>query len=79
LLEFGEDDDASAGLKEALDLDFDVLAYGGVAVVDDDHGAVGEIADTLALVFAFATMRRARTSPGKRTMRIDFAISWRLT
>jgi len=54
LLEFGEDDDASAGLEEALDLDFDVLADCGLAVVDDDHGAVGQIADALPLVFAFA-------------------------
>lgn len=54
MFEVGEDDDASAGLKEALDLDFDLMADGGVAVVDDDHGAVGKIADALAFVFAFA-------------------------
>ena len=54
MLEFGEDDDTSAGLEEALDLNFDVLADGGVAVVDDDHRAIGQVTDALAFVFALA-------------------------
>jgi hypothetical protein len=60
--------DASAGLEKALDLDFDVLAYGGVAVVDHDHGAVREIADALSLVFAFADDAELAMAPmtGKR-------------
>jgi len=64
--QFGEDDDASAGLKEALDLDFDVLADGGVAVVDDDHSAVGQVADTLALVFAFADDAEGKDFAGQK-------------
>ena len=51
---FGKNDDARAGLEQALDLDFDLLADVRLAVVDDDHRAVGQIADALALVLAFA-------------------------
>ena len=51
---FRKNDDARAGLEEGLDLDFDLLADVRLAVVDDDHGAVGQIADTLSLVLAFA-------------------------
>ena len=41
-------------MKKALDLDFDLLADSGVAVVNDDHGTVGQVTDALAFVFAFA-------------------------
>ncbi len=65
MLEFGEDDDAGAGLEEALDLDFDVLTDSSVAVVDDDHGAVGEVADALAFVFTFADDAEGKNFAGQ--------------
>jgi hypothetical protein len=66
LLEFGEDDDAGASLKEALDLDFDVLTNGGVAVVDNDHGAVGQVANALTLVFAFTDDAKGEHFAGQK-------------
>ena len=51
---FGKDDDARAGLEQGLDLDFDLLADVRLAVGDDDHRAIRQIADALALVLAFA-------------------------
>ena len=66
MLEFGEDDDAGTGLEEALDLDFDVLADGGLAVVDDDHGSVGKIADALSFVFAFADDAKGEHFAGQK-------------
>ena len=65
LLEFGEDDDAGARLEKALDLDFYVLADGGLAVVNDDHGAVGQVTDTLAFVFAFANYTEGKHFAGQ--------------
>src|ERR1035437_6547010 len=50
----GEDDDACAGLDGALHLRVNLLADVGLGVVDDDHSAVGEVADALAFVAAFA-------------------------
>ena len=49
----GEDDDAGASLEQALDFHFDLLADVRLAIVDDDHRAVGQITDALALVLAF--------------------------
>ena len=53
-LHFGKDNDARAGLEQGLHLGFDLLADVGLAVVDHDHRAIGQIADALALVLAFA-------------------------
>lgn len=54
LLQFGKDNDARTGLKQALDLNFDLLADGNLAVVNDNHRAVRQIADTLAFILSFA-------------------------
>ena len=51
---FGKNDDAGAGLEQGLHLGFDMLADMGLAVVDDDHRAIGHITDALSLVLAFA-------------------------
>ena len=53
-MEVGEDDDAGAGLEEAQDFDGHLLANEGLGLVDDNHGAVVEVADALALVLALA-------------------------
>ena len=53
--------------SRALDLDLDLLADVRLAVVDDDHRAVGQIADALALVLAFADdfqLQRFRRAAG---------------
>ena len=66
LLEVGEDDDASAGLEQALDLDFDVLTDRSVTVVDDNHGAVGQVADALAFIFAFTDDAKGKDFAGQK-------------
>lgn len=50
---FGKNYDARAGLEQGLDLDLDLLADVRLAVVNHDHGAVGQITDALSLVPAF--------------------------
>lgn len=49
----GEDDLAGAGGDDGLDVDVDGLADKGLAVGDDDHCTVGEVADSLAGIFTF--------------------------
>src|ERR1019366_1122991 len=53
-LQVGKDDDARAGLELALDLHFDLLAHRAMGVVDHHHRAIGQIANALAFVLAFA-------------------------
>src|ERR1700734_1999290 len=53
IFQIGEDDDACAGLAQVLHLHFGLMADVWLAVVDDDHRAVGQIANTLSLVLAF--------------------------
>src|SRR5712691_9269017 len=53
LFQIGEDDDTGAGLEQALNLHFGLMANGALGIIDHDHRSIREIANTLALVFAF--------------------------
>src|SRR6266850_2003303 len=53
LFQIGEDDDAGPGLEQALNLHFGLMTNDALGIVDHHHSSIGQIADSLALVFAF--------------------------
>ena len=58
-----EDNNTGAGLQQALHLDIDLLANRAVGVINDDHGPIGQVANALAFVFAFANNLQGKSFP----------------
>jgi len=50
LFQIGEDDDTGPGLKQALNLDFGLMANGALGIIDDHHGSIRQITDGLTLI-----------------------------
>jgi len=59
LLQLGKNNDPRPGLQQALHLDLDLLPQRRLPVVDYHHGPVGQVAHTLALIFAIAHQAQA--------------------
>src|SRR5262245_13141484 len=52
--EVRKNDHSRPGLEQALNLHFDLLADGRLAIVDHDHGPVRQVTNSLAFVLAFS-------------------------